>query len=96
MFKLKRMKKHFNIHVSGRVQGVGFRYSARNRAMEYGLKGFVRNRADGSVTIEIEGPPENCDAFIQWCRKGPDFGRVDNVIVNESEMMDYSDFSIRH
>jgi len=49
------MKKHVNITVKGRVQGVGFRYSAMEAAEELGIKGFVRNMPDGSVYIEAEG-----------------------------------------
>ncbi|MBN1132726.1 MAG: acylphosphatase [Bacteroidales bacterium] len=89
------MKQHFNIHVSGWVQGVGFRYAARIKALQYDLTGTVMNRADGSVYIEIEGSPESCNAFIKWCSTGPDFGRVDNLSVNESNLVGYTSFSIR-
>jgi acylphosphatase len=89
------MIQHYNIHVFGRVQGVGFRYSARNMAAGLDLKGFVRNRADGSVYIEIEGDPDRCQSFISWCRKGPDFGRVDHVEVSESGVVEFNDFSIK-
>ena len=89
------MVQHFNIFVYGRVQGVGFRYQARKAANSAGITGFVRNQADGSVYIEIEGAPLNCQAFIDWCRRGPDFGRVDHIDLSESEIKHYKDFSIR-
>ena len=47
---------HQNIRISGRVQGVGFRYNAREAAFHYGIKGFIRNQPNGDVYIEAEGP----------------------------------------
>jgi acylphosphatase len=49
------MKKHFNIRISGRVQGVFFRASTKAKAEELGISGFVQNEPDGSVYIEAEG-----------------------------------------
>ena len=69
--------KHYNIRISGRVQGVGFRYSAMQMAQVYGVKGFVRNEADGSVYLEVEGNEPNIGLFIGWCEKGPGYGRIE-------------------
>ncbi len=57
--------------VSGRVQGVGFRWFVRNAARELGLTGWVRNLADGRVEAEASGPPEALDAFERRLREGP-------------------------
>jgi len=57
--------------ISGRVQGVGFRWFARERARELGLAGWVRNRADGSLEVVAEGPAEALDAFESALREGP-------------------------
>ena len=55
-------RKHINFY--GWVQGVGFRYRARHAASLYGCTGWVRNEWDGSVTMEIQGEPENIDRVI--------------------------------
>ncbi|HTA65156.1 MAG TPA: acylphosphatase [Xanthomonadaceae bacterium] len=66
--------------VSGRVQGVGFRASARHRALALGLSGFARNLADGRVEAFAQGEPEAIEAFAQWLQDGPPLARVDEVL----------------
>ncbi len=65
--------------VSGRVQGVGFRYFARQRADRLGVAGFARNLADGSVEVIAEGEKEALAAFEDALRQGPGFADVMNV-----------------
>jgi acylphosphatase len=65
--------------VSGRVQGVFFRDSCRNEAQEHGVRGFVRNRADGTVEAEFEGPEAAVERVVAWCHQGPPRARVDAV-----------------
>ena len=65
--------------VTGRVQGVGFRYSARAEALRLGLTGFARNAADGSVHVEAEGAADAVDSLVEWLAHGPPGARVDNV-----------------
>ena len=88
--------KHYNVTVSGRVQGVGFRYSAMKVANTYGIRGFIRNEPDGSVYMEAEGDEPNIELFLEWCVKGPGFGRVDRFVKVESGLRGFRDFSIRH
>lgn len=88
--------KHYNINISGRVQGIGFRYSARTIARNHNISGFVRNEPDGSVYIEAEGKPENLDQFLHWCYKGPGSGRIDRVVFNEAPLRDFDSFNIKH
>jgi acylphosphatase len=57
--------------VSGRVQGVFYRDTCRNVAQGLGVRGWVRNRSDGTVEIVAEGPRERVDQFLDWCRHGP-------------------------
>jgi acylphosphatase len=57
--------------VSGRVQGVGFRYSTAIEAKRLGLVGWVRNRADGTVEVEAEGTDAAITDFLAWLDKGP-------------------------
>ena len=71
--------KRLTVKVSGTVQGVFFRHSAKIKASELELKGFARNEGDGSVYIEAEGEQANLEKFLEWCRKGPPFARVEHV-----------------
>jgi acylphosphatase len=69
--------------VRGQVQGVGYRASCLRRASELGLGGWVRNRADGSVEVEAEGPAFQLNELRLWCEKGPDRARVSGVAVSQ-------------
>lgn len=65
--------------VVGRVQGVGFRWSACEAARRIGVSGWIRNAADGSVEVHIEGAAPAVSAFVAWLRRGPPGARVDEV-----------------
>jgi acylphosphatase len=65
--------------VTGRVQGVWFRDRCQEEARALGVDGFVRNRADGSVEAEFEGPEAAVDRMVAWCHDGPPRARVDAV-----------------
>jgi len=75
------MAKH--LLISGRVQGVGFRYSMSEEAERLGATGWVRNRRDGTVEAVVDGAPEALDALISWARRGPPSARVTGVQVSE-------------
>ncbi len=70
-----------HVTVSGRVQGVGFRWATLERARQRGIAGWVRNRPDGTVEAVFEGPPDAVDALVAWVRRGPSGARVDDVTV---------------
>jgi acylphosphatase len=74
-----------HVTVSGRVQGVGFRYATLQRARSRNVVGWVRNNADGAVEAVFEGPSEAVEALIAWCRLGPSGARVDDVKVELEE-----------
>jgi acylphosphatase len=65
--------------VSGRVQGVGFRYSAAKTATRLGLVGWVRNRIDGSVEVHCEGAPDSVAQYLKWLENGPPGAQVTQV-----------------
>jgi len=88
------MKKHFKITVDGVVQGVFFRASAKEKADELGITGFVRNETDGSVYIEAEGDVANVKIFIQWCQQGPPRAKVGKFEVKEDIPKDFGRFII--
>jgi acylphosphatase len=67
--------------VVGRVQGVGFRYSAIREARRLGVRGTVANLADGSVEVVAEGAIDALERFLTWLRKGPPGARVQDVHV---------------
>lgn len=56
--------------ISGRVQGVGFRYTAKRKADELGITGWIRNNEDGTVELDAEGDPDQVDQFIQALKNG--------------------------
>ena len=62
--------KRYRLNFKGFVQGVGFRWTARNAANMYRLTGYVRNEYDGSVTCEVQGTDEEIDRFIATIRSG--------------------------
>lgn len=85
------------LRVTGWVQGVMYRASAREAARRLGLAGWVRNEADGSVTGVAEGDEESIAAFVAWCRRGPTGARVENVETTFGPATgEYGDFSVRH
>ncbi len=69
------------IIVSGRVQGVGFRYFAQKNARLYGVNGYVKNLYDGRVEVVAEGEGTQVEQFIEVLKQGPVFGRVENIEV---------------
>jgi acylphosphatase len=85
----------FHAVVRGRVQGVGFRYFAQKRATVHGIAGFVRNLPDGSVEVHAEGAPAAVSAFETEVRRGPSFGRVEEVVVTAARARGFQAFEIR-
>ena len=75
------MAKHLKI--SGRVQGVGFRYSMSREAGRLGVTGWVRNRRDGTVEAVLDGATDAVEAVIAWARRGPRGAQVTGVEVAE-------------
>jgi acylphosphatase len=81
---VKRVR--FRAVVTGWVQGVYYRASCRERAVELELSGWVRNRADGAVELEAQGPADRVEALLAWCRQGPARARVESIEVTEIEL----------
>jgi len=77
------MAKH--LLISGRVQGVGFRYSMAEEAERLGATGWVRNRRDGTVEAVIDGQSAAVEALLAWARRGPPSARVTEVRISEIE-----------
>lgn len=81
--------------VAGVVQGVFFRDTCRRRALAAGVTGWVRNRADGRVEAQFEGPPAAVAALVEWCREGPPQASVDSVDVSEEVLSGAEGFRLR-
>ncbi len=90
------MTKSYAITVSGKVQGVFFRKFTKEKAVESGLNGFVRNQNDGSVYIEVTGDETVLEDFIQWCHTGSPQSVVKEVTVKEISTMHQQSFRIRY
>ncbi len=87
---------NYRIEVHGRVQGVGYRYSAINMANRLGVKGYVKNMGSGTVLLEIEGNHHAVDEMIAWCRIGPGTGNVDELQIYESKCKAYTNFKVKY
>ncbi|MCA1819399.1 MAG: acylphosphatase [Thermoplasmatota archaeon] len=78
--------KRAHVYVTGTVQGVWFRESARTQASQLNVTGWIRNLPDGRVEAVFEGTPFAVDALVAWCRLGPGRAKVRHVDVNESDV----------
>lgn len=77
--------KSVHVVISGRVQGVGFRYWVQNTARDLGISGWVRNRRDGSVEAVFSGASADVDRMIDASRQGPAYASVDSLQEHEWE-----------
>lgn len=86
-----------HVYVSGRVQGVFFRYETRSLAQELGVKGWVRNLPDGRVEAVFEGEETLVKKMIDFCGRGPPGARVTDVKVEWEEYRgEFNSFTVRH
>lgn len=88
------MDKCFRIVVSGMVQGVGYRYFARRIAKSLGLRGWARNRPDGSVELLAEGNEDDLLALVEGLRQGPLIADVETVEVEEVPTQGHAEFEV--
>lgn len=70
---------YLTLKIKGRVQGVFYRQSTKEKADSLGLYGFVRNESDGSVFLEAFGPKDALEALLAWCWSGPPRARVESI-----------------
>ena len=87
------MRKRVVAH--GRVQGVFFRDSTRQRAHAAGVAGWVENRPDGTVEAVFEGEPDAVDTLVRWMREGPRGAEVERIDVDEEDPEGLSGFDVR-
>lgn len=85
-----------SIRVTGTVQGVFFRKHTKETADLLGIKGWVRNERDGSVSIHAEGEEGKLADFISWCNRGPERAKVDKVMISDALVCNAKAFDIIH
>lgn len=86
-----------HVFISGRVQGVFFRAYTRDKALELGLRGWVRNIPDGRVEAVFEGDRGRIGEMLKWCNEGSPYARVEDVEVHwEEPRLDMRSFEIRY
>lgn len=73
------------LRIRGKVQGVGFRYWTVRQASKLALRGWVRNRGDGSVEVVAAGSKDALDTFVAACHSGPRAARVESVVVEDAD-----------
>ena len=89
-------RERAHLYVSGQVQGVFFRDSARKRAERLGLTGWVKNLPDGRVEALFEGPSEKVREMVRWCEQGPSHAEVEDVDTDfEAPEGDLTSFEVR-
>lgn len=89
-------RERAHVRVTGRVQGVFFRDTARREAVRLGLTGWVRNSPDGAVEAVFEGPSEGVREMVRWCEQGPPDAAVENVDAGyETPRDDLTGFEVR-
>ncbi|WP_432557656.1 acylphosphatase [Granulicoccus sp. GXG6511] len=81
--------------VSGRVQGVSYRYSMKREAHRLGVAGWVRNLPDGRVEFEAEGERSAVEALVAWAGEGPAYARVDRVLTSDRQVQGDQEFVTR-
>ena len=90
------LMKRVRVIVSGRVQGVGFRYFVQEQAYRFSIKGYVKNMPGGSVEIDAEGEEKQLDNFLAACRRGTVHAQIDKFVVKQIPEYGYTRFRIRH
>lgn len=89
------MLQTFSITVSGKVQGVYYRQSAKEKALELGLTGTVENLRNGHVLLVATGTTEQLNKLVDWCKQGPSRARVTDVQVEQETARSFTGFTIQ-
>jgi acylphosphatase len=89
-------KRAVHVFITGRVQGVGYRYSTLYQAQNLGITGWVRNTYDGKVEAFFEGDEKAVDEMLKWCQSGPSMAFVSNIDMQRRTYTgEFKDFSIK-
>lgn len=87
----------YEIKVTGRVQGVGFRYFTLKKAREHSIAGWVKNTGDGGVLIVARGETKHIETFIDYLKIGPTLSRVENISIAKIDIQqEFDNFDIKY
>lgn len=84
-----------HVFISGKVQGVGYRFSTLNKARQMGLGGWVRNLPDSRVEAVFEGTQADVEAMIRWCYQGSSASVVKDVTVQYEQLEGIQGFEVK-
>lgn len=84
----------FELRIKGKVQGVYYRGSTKAKAEELGLLGWVKNESNGDVTAVVQGPFEQVEQFVAWCKEGPTMALVETVEYKQAPLQQFENFRI--
>jgi acylphosphatase len=88
------MLKTVSLIISGKVQGVFYRKTAKDKAIELGVKGEIKNMPDETVYIVATGTSERLDQLVEWCKQGPPRAEVSDVLVEEMPLRLFDEFRV--
>ena len=88
------IQKRISLVITGKVQGVGYRYFVKLKAESLAIRGYVRNQFDGSVFVTAQGETTAVEIFVKWCYKGPPLCIVRGIEKTAVSIEDFSEFSI--
>lgn len=88
------MKKTIRLTIRGSLQSLFFKQFIKTNADEHGVKGFLRNKEDGSVEIFLEGEKDQVDSMVAVCKRGPKHAQIREVTEKEERFQDFKDFKI--
>ena len=88
------MKQHLELNITGKVQGIGFRYEVKDIADKLSIQGYARNLPDGSVVIEAEAASQVLDQFLELIKGSPGYSKVENVAIDKGKLKHYREFTI--
>jgi acylphosphatase len=86
--------KTVHLEITGQVQGVFFRVRAKEVAELHNISGWIKNTKDGKVEAQITGEDADVEAFIAWCKEGPEKAKVYNVLMTYSAVKKFDKFEI--
>ncbi len=90
------MTSRAHLIIYGKVQGVFYRASARDKALRIGISGWVKNIPEGRVEAVFEGEKNRVNRMIEWCKKGPSYSQVDEVAIEWEEPEGEKHFEVRY
>jgi acylphosphatase len=85
---------NLKVVITGKVQGVYFRATAKQEAIKLNVHGYVKNQSDGTLLLELQGTEPTINSMIKWCHKGPILAKVDQVTTKDQAFQNFTSFEI--